>query len=156
MVIPFESAVQLSTLADDTVLTNGLFTLGEDFFVISIDARWSIDDLTLAQGPISVGWSHGDLTVTEVREQLVAETTDPDDIVSNEHRRRPVRKAGMFSGAATSEVLNDGKAIRSKFRRSIGDGHLLRFWAWNNSGAALSTTDPLLTVVGNIYGRWQR
>ncbi len=156
MTIPFESATQLSTLADDTVLTNGLFTLGEDLFVISIDAVWSIDDLTLAQAPISVGWSHGDLSVTEVREALVAETTDPDDIIANEQARRPVRKAGAFSGAATSEILNDGKPIRTKFKRSVGDGHLLRFWAWNNSGAALQTTDPLLTVVGNIYGRWQR
>ncbi len=154
--IQFDEQVALATLADDTVLSDPLFTFGEDMFLISVDAIWQLRNLTAGEGPIIVGWSHGDLSVAEILEALEANLTDPDDIIAKERSRRPVRKAGAFDGLGGDLVLNDGKPIRTKLRFSVGDAHALRFWALNRSATTNLTTGSVLRVSGTLYGRWQR
>ncbi len=153
--INFSGALALSTLADDTVLSGGFFTLGEDFFIISMDTLCALRGLTAGEGPIHVGFAHGDLSVGEVEEALQAEVTDPDDIIARERGRRPVRPFGVFPGLNTNEALNDGVPLRKKIKLSIGDGHIPSFYAANRSGAAL-TTGAIIEFVGTLYGRWQR
>ncbi len=154
--IPFETAVNLVTLANDTVLFASLLAaFGEDIYIISIDAYWNLRNITTAEGPLQVGFSHGDLTVSEVSEALSAELTDPDDIIAKERSRRPVRRAGQFPSVSIDEVLNDGKPIRTKIKFSVGDGHVINGYIKNRSGAAL-TTGANLGITGTIYGRWQR
>ncbi len=156
--IPFDVQFALATLGSDIVLKNDIVTLGEDFFWLSIDCTWSIQSLTAAQGPIGVGVAHGDLTVSEIGEALDATLADPDDIIARERARRPVRRAGMFRVNLNDEpeVLNDGRAIRTRTKFSVGDGHTLSLWARNQGGSALSTTSPVIECQGQIYGRWQR
>ncbi len=154
--INFETAVNLDTLANDTVLFAALMAaFGEDIFIISIDALFSVRGLTALEGPLQVGFSHGDLTVAEVSEALTAELTDPDDIIAKERARRPVRRAGQFSGLNTDDILNDGRLLRTKMRISVGDSHVINAFIKNRSGAAL-TTGANLGVTGILYGRWQR
>ncbi len=156
--IPFDVQFALGTLGSDVVLKLALVTMGEDFFWLSVDCFWSIQSLTAAQGPIGVGIAHGDLTATEIGEALDAELADPDDIITRERARRPVRRAGMFRVNLNNEpeVLNDGKVIRTRAKFSVGDGHALVAWARNQGGSALSTTSPVIELQGTIYGRWQR
>ncbi len=110
---------------------------------------------TAGQGPIYVGICHSDLTVTEVREALQAEMTDPDDIIAKERSRRPVRKLGVFKSIDLDDTINDGMPLRKKIRFAVGDGHNLQLWAFNRSGAAL-TTGSIITALGTLYGRWLR
>jgi len=154
--IPFRAALALSTLADDTVLSAGILTLGEDLFVISIGASWTLRSGN-DEGPIKVGWSHGDLTDTEIKEAIDASQTDPDDIIAVERGRRPVRKAGQIirGDGAEEHFPSSGEMDWTKFLKSIGDGHTIDFWAFNESGGAL-TTGSVLMVDGVVHGRWQR
>ncbi len=155
--IPFTAQLALSTLASLTVLDAAVLsaTWGEDIFIISVDSYWSLRDLTPGEGPIIVGFAHGDLSVGEIAENLNAEVTDPDDIIARERARRPVRKAGQFTGLLANEALNDGKKLRTRLKFSVGEGHNLAFWARNDSGATL-TTGAILNLSGTLYGRWQR
>jgi len=145
----------LSTLADDTVLQDTVITFGEDFYCVSVDVQFALEGFTAGEGPIFVGWSHGDLSAIEVEEALDANVSDPDDIIANEHSRRPVRKTGVFMGLNTNEALWDGKPIRTTLKFSVGDGHNLNIWAYNKSGATL-TTGAQVRMLGTLYGRWQR
>lgn len=155
--IPFHASVGLGTLADNTVSIEDLFgqPFGEDIFVISVDAYWALHNHTAGQGPIEVGYAHGALTTSQIAQNLDAELTDPDDIIVKEYSRRPVRKAGMFNGLNTEEVLNNGNAIRTTVKISIGDGEDLSFWAKNLADTTL-TTGTVLNCDGTLFGRWQR
>ncbi len=154
--IPFETAVNLVTLANDTVLFAALMAnFGEDIYIISIDALFSIRGLTALEGPLQFGFSHGDLTVGEVKEFTEAEMTDPDDIIAKERSRRPVRRAGQFSGLNTDDISNDGRVLRQTIKFSVGNDHNINAWIKNRSGSAL-TTGANFSVTGLIYGRWQR
>ncbi len=155
VVIPFSANLGLSALSVNTVISGGLLTLGEDLFVISIDCEWSYSAHVVDQGPIQVGFAHGDLTDVEIAEAVDASQTDPDDIIANERGRRPVRKAGSMDGSFTSSQLADGRRVRTKMRLSVGDGHTIDFWARNGDTAAF-TGNTTLTVNGDIYARWQR
>jgi len=155
--IPFNTAITVGApVADAVVAVDALGNdLGEDLYLISLDAAWSIRDHTVAEGPLQVGVAHGDLSVTEIAEAINAEMTDPDDIIQKERSRRPVRKAGAFAGLSSEEVLENGAMVRTKCKFSIGDGHNLSLWVINSSGATL-TTGTLINIIGTLYGRWQR
>ncbi len=110
---------------------------------------------TAGEGPMEIGFHHGDLTVTEVKEGLQANLQDPDDIIAKERSRRPIRQAGAFPLLAADEVLNDGRLLRTKMMMSIGDTHTLSLYVMNHSGANF-TDGPKVKVTGKIFGRWQR
>ncbi len=103
--IPYTAQLALSTLGDGTVLASGTFSanFGEDIFIVSIDGNWAIAVLTAGEVPIEVGYAHSDLSVSEIKEALEAELTDPDDIIAKEHARRPVRRAGQFGAGSVSD-----------------------------------------------------
>ncbi len=155
--IPFTDQLPLITLGNDLVLAQAPIAAfaGKSFFGISVDTLWGIRGLTAGEGPITVGWAHGDLSTTEIAEALVAEVNDPSDIIARERARRPVRRAGIFSAITVDQTLNDGTLIRTPLRFSISIGKTLVFWAMNQSGAAL-TTGAILEVQGVVYGRWGR
>ncbi len=158
--IPFQTEITLATLANNAVLSAAILTLGEDLFLISIDATWTLAGIDLGEMPIAVGFAHGDLSDTEIAEALTAALTDPDDIITKERSRRPVRKAGVLaegSAIAGSDVpMSDGDIVRTRMKMSIGDGHTIDVWAQNRSGAANLTGGMIVKVEGTIYGRWQR
>ncbi len=158
--IPFTAEFVLGTLADDTVLFGNLLgsAFGEDIFVISIDGLWGQQNPTLTEGPIEFGFAHGDLSAAEIREALVAELTNPDDIVAREHARRPVRRVGQFndsSSAGSVIQFNNGNIKRTPLRFSVGNGFQITTWVFNKSGAAL-TTGQTIHIAGTLFGRWQR
>ncbi len=154
--IPFNAELALGTLANDTLvkvsMLGGVFE--EDFYCISVDALWSIKDLTAGGVPIEVGYNHGDLIATEVVQALDANLLDPSDIIQREHARRPVRRVGKFTdGAKTDMELNDGTLLRSKLKFMVNDQHAIQAWMINRSGATL-TTGAIVNISGTLYGRW--
>ena len=155
--IPFSASVALLTLADNTAVVAGLTAvLGEDLYVISVDGLWALRGAAGGEGPVYVGYAHGDLTVTEVKEALEAEVTDPDDLIARERARRPVRRSGIFPVLGSApEVLKHGEAVRTPCKFSVGNDHALNLYAMNVSGATL-TTGQIVECHGTIFGRWQR
>lgn len=152
--IPFNAGVALGTLNQDTVEADSLTpTLGRNLFVTSVKALWAIRGLTATEGPIMVGVAHGDLTDTEILEQLQAEQSDPSDIIQAEKARRPVRKAGVFPGLSSNEALNDGKPIKVKCMFPIDDADNIKAWAMN-LGSGQLTTGCVLQINGTVFGRW--
>ncbi len=155
--IPFSGSLALLTLGNGSALSLNLLNavFGEDIYIISLDILLTLVNGTAGEVPIIVGLNHSDLSATETVEALVAEQTDPDDIIAKERARRPVRKIGSFGENDTDQVMNDGRKIRQTVKMSIGDGHNLDIFGFNNSGAAL-TTGAIIKFDGTLYGRWQR
>ncbi len=156
--IPFQKSVALSTLADDAVITVGATgNFGEDIYILSVDATWSLRNLTQGEQPLIVGYAHSDLSTTEVGEALNASLANPDDIIAKERARRPVRNAGLFSQLSTDQQIAEagGNPKRQKIKFSMGNGFDLDCFVQNKSGAAL-TTGAIVEIFGTIYGRWQR
>ncbi len=153
--IPFSSILNLGTLADNIVVIDGLTSVFvEDIFIISIDALWSIRALAVGEVPLIFGFTHDDLTVTEIAENLAAELVDPDDIITRERARRPVRKVGQFTKAGSAEEsINNGNILRTRIKMKLGDGHTLAAFVQNKSGTTL-TTGAIVEIIGTIYGRW--
>lgn len=146
----------LSTLGNVTALTENMIgNLTEDLYCISMDVCVAWEGLTVGEGPILVGFAHGDLSVTEIKESLEAEPTGPDDIIAIERTRRPVRKIGIISPVAASGFLNDGKMIRVKMKFTIPDGKPINFFAYNMDQSAALTTGCILSYNGTLYGRWR-
>jgi len=155
--IPFVARLTLGALNASTVITVSALpaSFGEDFYCHSVHCNMAMREHTAGEGPISIGFGHGDLSVTEILEALTAEVTDPDDIIAKERSRRPVRKTGNFPGLLTEETFRDGAMIRTGLGFVVGDGHELDCWALNNSASVL-TTGTVIEFDGVIYGRWLR
>lgn len=156
--IPFDMSISLGTLANGSTIFGDVLgsALGEDLYLISIDATWTLQDAVATEGPLAFGFSHDDLTGTEVTECLGAELTDPDDIIAKERARRPVRRAGVFHSLSTNEAVNDGMPVRTKCKFSVGDGHNIHAWVYNQSGGALTVGNAIVNILGTVYGSWQR
>ncbi len=153
--IPFDVAITLGTLANETVVKQTIFAsaLTRGLFCISADIGWSLDDFTANEGPVFVGVAHDDLTVLEIFEALNAELSDPSDIIQRERARRPVRRSGYFPGLNVREVINDGAPLRTTMKFSVHDESNLALYALNKSGAAF-TTGAFVKATGVLFARW--
>ncbi len=153
VVWPVQIQMALSTLATDTVIKFDLLALSQNAFMISADLQWTLRGGVATEGPIQVGYANDDLAVAEIAEAFNAAPASQSDIIQIERSRRPVRKAGSFTGLVTDEALNDGKAIRTTLKFKLANGVDLAVWAFNQSGSAL-TGSQFIEVTGNVYGRW--
>ncbi len=152
--VKFESAIALSTLANDTVITAQALTLAQDFDVISTDMTITIAGLTAGEGPIDVGLADSVYSVAEIREWINAEPTREYGVAAEQAKRR-CRLFGTFSGNETEETLNDGLPIRKRmFIRGIAGQPIADIWANNNTGATL-TTGAVVSFQGTHWGRWK-
>ncbi len=159
--IPDQIAITLGTLADDTVILQASgITLTQDYWQKSLDYTAALRDLTAGEGPIWFGIADPELTVAEIKEALNAVPTSSHDFPAVEHARRPVRVLGVFDPLADAQArLNEGKPKRFRFpagwtRRVPAGKQPAQFWAWNRSGAAL-TTGGIIQVHSTYYGNWR-
>ncbi len=128
----------LSVVFDETVV--------EKTFVTSLVANWSLSDFTVVanDGPVMVGVAHSDYTDAEIEEFIenAGSWNAGDNVQSKEVGRRLVRVVGTFGltgEAASSSVLNDGKAIKIKLNWMLMTGQTLRVWAYNLGNSPLTT-----------------
>ncbi len=143
-----------------TVIDQGVAALGltiaadEEYRAISLNARWSIRDHTPGEGPIMVGLSHGDYTAAEIKEFIEATgMMTRGNLIAHEQGNRRCRRIGTFAGVLAEETLNDGKPIRTKINWHIPVGKTLNSWAYNQSGATL-TTGTVVVTQGTMFMRW--
>ncbi len=147
----------LGTLAARTVV-GVLFdeTVNERTLITSVDAIWSLDDLTQSAGvgPILCGIAHGDYTDAEVEEYIEqVQSWNEGNKIGQEIARRQIRLIGVFQGATVDAkgmvVLNDGKPIKTRCNWILNQGQTLRMWAYNTGSQPLATTTPVLRANGH-------
>ncbi len=156
-----DEGLQLGTLAAEALISNTWDeAVVERTLVSSIVATWSLDGIVAGQGPILFGISHSDYDATEIEE--VIENTgswNEGNKISQEIAKRQVRILGQFVGeldTGTNDVrFNGGKPVKTKLNWILTTGDTLRMWAYNISGAALTTADPEMRAQGhaNLWAR---
>ncbi len=149
-----DETLALGTLASAVVIGDGFNdTVDDSAWAISAELTWTIRDRTVNQAPIIVGLAHGDYTDAEIEEFL--ENTGSwtrGDLIAQEIGRRRIRVVGSFEGLTPDEVLNDGKTIKTKLGFLLLPGQTVKLWAWNKSGATL-TTGAAIGVFGHVWLR---
>ncbi len=155
VVLRMGTGLPLLTLADNTVVKQDVQSVDFDneIWLSSSDIQISLRGATPGEGPIMVGFAHGDYTVAEINEWYTSTNFLSADMVEQEQGRRKCRDIGTLAVIASSESLNDGKAIRVKIGIKIQSGQNLSFWARNSSGASL-TTGSVIEFNGKLYGTW--
>ncbi len=148
------ASLPLLTLANLDVLGE-VFpdTVDKPTFAVSMDGLWSLINATPGEGPIEVGVAHSDYSDAEIEEWIENQGSwGSSDLVGQEVAKRKIRSVGEFANDVTDEVLNDGKPIRTRLRFMLNAGATLKYWAYNRSGAAL-TTGGSVSLSGNIWLR---
>ncbi len=155
-----DELLQLGTLGATTLISTDFDESPEEkTFISSIVATYALDGLVAGQGPILFGIAHSDYTSAEI--EAVIENTgswDAGSKVEQEVAKRLVRIIGTFvgkQGTGTNDVqFNDGVPVKTKLNWTLNTGDTLKMWAYNISGAALSTADPGMRMNGHA-NLWQ-
>ncbi len=133
--------ITIGALAPATAVT-GVFWGNADgaYRVVSVSGTWNLSDFTAGDGPLVVGFAHGDYTVAEIKENLEsASSINIGNKVENERANRLIRKVGTFPGLAAQEVLNNGLPIKTRLNWAIPIGTNLNIFAYNDD-ATINTT----------------
>lgn len=151
-----DELLDLGVLAART-LTVGNFgdTVGSRSRISSLVATWSLSSMTPGDsvGPILVGVAHSDYSAAEI--EAVIENTgswNEGNLIEREVADRKVRVVGQLApggGVADTQVLNEGRPVKTKLNWILQPGATLDLWAYNLGTVALSTTDPDLHVEGH-------
>ncbi len=143
--------MSLGTLATQIVLLASLTGTADGAYrAVSIKATWSLVNGTAGDGPISVGFAHGDYTILEIKECLESATSiSIGNKQFQERANRLVRVVGTLGGAGTSK-LNDGQQVKTRLNWAIPIGTIINIFAYNESAGGL-TTGSILDVVGNLW-----
>ncbi len=150
----YSASLALVTTTSNSVVSVALSdTVDDSVYAISLDARLALRNHTAGEGPIVVGVAHSDYTAAEVEECLEAVASwDRGDKIALEQAARKVRTIGTFSGVATEETINQGMPIRTRLGFMLELGTTLDWWAWNKSGATL-TTGSVVEANGQVWAR---
>ncbi len=144
-------ALPLGTLASVTALTvAAVGPATSDYRAKSIKATWQLANFTAGEGPITVGYAHGDYSVTEIKEALEAANIDVGDKIAQEKANRLVRIVGVFDSIGEGAALNDGKPISTKLNWFISASEVINLFAYNES-TALLTTGARVNAQGDMW-----
>ncbi len=131
----------LSTLASVTAIRSTLIAapVGSSYRVVSVKATWSVVPFTAGDGPLILGISHGDYTITQIKEFIEATgSIDLGDKQQQEKANRLIRIVGTVSSVSDS-TLNDGRPIKTKLNWKMTQGKALSFFVYNDGAGALTT-----------------
>ncbi len=144
-------ALALATLSGSTLITSKMDTVAERSYIASIWAQYAMRGHTVGEGPIRFGVAHGDYADAEIEAYLEATLSwNESDQVAQEVANRKIREIGTFSGLDTEEVFNDGRMKKTKLGWILNAGQTLSLWAYNASGAAL-TTGTVVSAAGHVW-----
>ncbi len=131
----------LSTLGANVAIVASYFGAADGAYrIVSLQTTWSLKNLTAGEGPIVVGYAHGDYTVGEIKEFIESATSiNIGDKIAGEQANRLVRRVGVFSGVGTEETLNNGMPIKTRLNWAIPIGKTFNMFAYNDSGGTLTT-----------------
>ncbi len=145
----------LGTLAANTAVLEASDTVGERTRITSVDVIYTLAGMTPSDnvGPIEVGFAHSDYSLAEIEEFLELTTSwNEGDLLDKEVSSRLIRRIGVFdtpASAGESYTLNDGKSIKTRLNWILNAGQGLNWFAYNQGGSPLATTDPNVHIVGH-------
>ncbi len=145
--------ITVGTLATVTVVT-GALTGNSDaqYRLVSAHHTWSMRDHTAGEGPYTIGYAFGDYTVAEIKEAIeISSSISPGDKIAQEKANRWVRIVGRFAGDQVTEVLNDGKPIKTRLNWAVQIGSVVNAFLYNEDGAANQTTGTVIDLTGNLW-----
>ena len=153
----FQGSITMGAATSGLFVKDDLFAsvLPRSLFAISADVLFTTRGFTPTEGPVLVGFSHSDLTVTEISEKIAADgslAVLDGDLITLERMRRPVRRVGTFPIQAEDEVLSHGEFVRQTLKFVCQTGKTISAWGANFSGATL-TTGGVIQYEGNLYAR---
>lgn len=141
-------------LASNTVVASNFGNaVDQEVYAISCDAVVSGHGFTGGEGPILVGFAHGDYTAAEIEEWLEANSSwVSSDQIANEKAKRKCRIIGYLEEPYTNadRMVNGGAVVRVKLGWKLQEGETLNLWAYNE-GSAVLTTGGIVEVKGPIY-----
>ncbi len=143
--------MNLATLGSDTALTAPLSggTSSAPMRIVTVKATWNMNNLTAGEGPITVGYAHGDFSVTEIKECLeAAAAIDVGNMIAREQADRKIRIIGTIDAEDSS--LNDGKPVKTRLNWFFNAGRTLNMFAFNESTSPL-TTGSSIKVAGDLW-----
>ncbi len=145
-----------STLAAVTALTGAMQAVADrPIFLISVDAAWTWKDITLGDGPLTVGYAHSDYTVTEIKEYIEGNTGfTRASMTEREIQTRKIRIAGVLNpdaGGGVDASLRGGDIVRTKLGFSIPAGETLNAFIYNKGTALTTGSEVQLTF--KVYFR---
>ncbi len=151
-----EKTLDLGTLAGETLISTLVDgAVVERTLISSVVASYALSDLTPggSVGPIVVRIAHSDYTDAEI-EAFIENSGSWSEAnkTAQEIGQRKIRTVGIFpdgESASTTSVLNHGNPIKTKLNWILTVGQTIRIWAFNKGTAALSTTDPDVSVMGH-------
>lgn len=150
-------AIALSTLADATAIkatSGGLAgNMQEDFRIIKSEIFVYVEGHTVGEGLITIGLADNELSVAEIAECLdVNGPVDRNDHLNAERVMRPVFEVCQI-GETTMEIPNEGLPLEKTFRWTFPAAEGWCWFAYNDSGAAL-TTGTIVRIRVKHYGVW--
>ncbi len=151
----------LGTLASSTAVLAATQVVTERTLVSSIVATFSLSGFTAGDniGPIEVGVAHSDYTLAEVEAYLERSASWSEaDLPAREISSRKVRRIGIFDVPATAgEALSlaNGRPVKTKLNWILTQGQGLNWYAYNQGGQPLATTDPNVHINGHA-NLWPR
>ncbi len=148
-------SLALGTLGTVTAITSAALAAADGAYrIMSASLTWALEDFTAGEGPIVVGFAHGDYTVTEIKECIESGASiSIGDKIANERANRLVRRVGVFDGVAGAEKLNDGKPIKTRLNWAIPIGKTLSLFAYNDGIVTNLTTGALVRINGKFWVR---
>ncbi len=143
-------SIALGALASGVAVASGLTGAAPNSYrCISTSMVWALELGTANEGPITVGYAHSDYTVTEIKEALeAAASIDPGKKIEQERANRLIRIVGTIS--SDEERLNDGRPVKTRLNWLIAPGDEVNAFAFNDSGASL-TTGSILHPMGSVW-----
>ncbi len=140
-------------VAQDLISSALTDTANDTMYAITLEATWTLNDHTAAEGPIDIGIAHSSYTAAEIEEWMESSGAwDRGDKVTIEQSRRFCRRVGTFPGLATDEVLNDGLPVKTRVRFLIQEGDTFQVFAFNSSSATL-TDGSLVKCNGVLWAK---
>ncbi len=143
-------SLALGTLASVTAIAGPVYGNADGAYrIMSLSGTWSTENHTAGEGPIVVGFAHGDYTVTEIKEFIESGASiSIGNKIANEQANRLIRRVGTFSGLLTEETLNDGKVIKTRLNWAIPIGTNLNMFAYFDGSDANLTTGTFVRFNG--------
>ncbi len=147
----------LSALAANVAITAAMFgaPAGRPYRMISCNGTWSLEAMDINDGPLVVGFAHGDYTATEIKECIeAAGSINVGNKIEQERANRLVRIVATFGqpGVDQSDVmLNDGKPIKTRLNWLIPLGITFNIFVYNDGSAAVEAITKQVKFNGDCW-----
>lgn len=151
----FRTSLSLQTLADDTGLLADTLVDGSRLNGVQIQKMWaalSFINHTANEGSILWGFSRNVGTVTQLKEWLEADPQGPSNTAEVKKTESDIYVMGWLPETDKVSYGSGLRMIRFPWKK-LGEDDTLSIWAFNDSGASL-TTGTIVKVQIVISGHW--